>query len=43
MLASRTFRIVWVGASHGTGVSSTTPADAIVNYGGGAVQVYGGN
>jgi hypothetical protein len=43
MLASRTFRIVWVGASHGTGVSTTTSMDAIVNYGGGGMQVYGGN
>lgn len=43
MLTSRTFRIVWVGTGHGTGVSSTPAADAVVNYAGSAVQVYGGN
>jgi alpha-D-xyloside xylohydrolase len=43
MLASRTFRVVWVSAGHGTGVALTPTADAVVNYSGNAVQIYGGN
>jgi len=38
MLASRTFNIVWVGASHGTGNDVTT-ADQTVKYTGSAVTV----
>ena len=39
MLTSRTFRIVWVGPGHGTGVANTTAADSVVNYTGAAVNI----
>jgi alpha-D-xyloside xylohydrolase len=42
MLTNRTFRIVWVSGSHGSGVALTPTADAVVNYGGNSVQIYGG-
>jgi len=44
MLKERAFRIVWVAAGHGVGVSSTTPADSVIHCTGNAVPVaYGGN
>ena len=39
MLASRTFNIVWVDASHGTGVDVAATADQSVKYDGSAVVV----
>ena len=39
MLASRTFNIVWVGASHGNGLSVTAAPDKTVTYNGSAVVV----
>jgi len=39
MLTSRTFNIVWVGASHGNGLSVTATADQMVKYDGSAVVV----
>jgi alpha-D-xyloside xylohydrolase len=39
MLASRTFRIVWVGSGHGTGVANTPSADSVVNYTGATVNI----
>jgi len=39
MLASRTFNIVWVGASHGAGGAVTSPADQMVKYDGSAMVV----
>jgi hypothetical protein len=34
MLETRTFRIVFVDAGHGTGIDSTEQADKIVTYSG---------
>jgi alpha-D-xyloside xylohydrolase len=42
MLTNRTFRIVWVSPGHGTGVPSTTTADAIVTYNGTALNILAG-
>ena len=39
MLTSRTFNIVWVGESHGNGLSVTATADQVVKYDGSAVVV----
>ena len=39
MLASRTFNIVWVGSSHGAGLSVTSTADQVVTYNGAQVVV----
>jgi len=39
MLASRTFNIVWVGASHGNGLAVTATADKVVKYDGTAATV----
>jgi len=39
MPATRTFNIVWVGASHGAGVDITATADQVVKYDGSAVAV----
>ena len=39
MLASRTFNIVWVGASHGNGLGVTATPDKAVTYTGAAVVV----
>ena len=39
MLSSRTFNIVYVGASHGNGLSVTATADQMVKYDGSAVVV----
>jgi alpha-D-xyloside xylohydrolase len=39
MLAKRTFRVVWVGRSHGVGAASEAHADTIVNYSGRATTV----
>jgi alpha-D-xyloside xylohydrolase len=39
MPASRTFNIVWVGASHGAGVDVTATADQVVKYDGLSVAV----
>jgi alpha-D-xyloside xylohydrolase len=41
MLTSRTFRIVWVGAGHGTGITNTTTADVVVTYTGTAQNIVG--
>jgi alpha-D-xyloside xylohydrolase len=41
MLANRTFRIVWVGSGHGTGIANTATADSIVNYTGATVNISG--
>jgi alpha-D-xyloside xylohydrolase len=41
MLINRTFRVVWVSAGHGNGVALTPAADAVVNYNGNSVQIYG--
>jgi alpha-D-xyloside xylohydrolase len=39
MLASRTFRVVFVGPGHGTGVAETAAADASVTYTGASIDV----
>ena len=39
MLASRTFNVVWVDASHGNGLDVTATADQVVKYDGSAVVV----
>jgi hypothetical protein len=39
MLMSRTFNIVWVGGSHGSGVAATATPDKAVTYTGSAVTV----
>jgi alpha-D-xyloside xylohydrolase len=39
MPASRTFNVVWVGASHGTGADVTATADQVVKYDGTATSV----
>jgi alpha-D-xyloside xylohydrolase len=39
MLSNRTFRVVWVGAGHGTGIANTGAADETVNYTGSEVVV----
>jgi alpha-D-xyloside xylohydrolase len=39
MLASRTFNVVWVGTSHGSGGEVTATPDLVVNYDGTAVTV----
>jgi alpha-D-xyloside xylohydrolase len=39
MLASRTFRIVFVGNGHGTGIDPTTHSDRVVQYDGKAISV----
>jgi alpha-D-xyloside xylohydrolase len=39
MLASRTFNIVWVGASHGNGLTVTATPDKTVTYNGSSVVV----
>lgn len=39
LLASRTFRVVWVGPGRGVGISSTSTADSVMNYGGNAMQI----
>ena len=38
MLASRTFHVVFVGPSHGTGGAETATADATVTYSGAATS-----
>jgi len=39
VLAKRTFNVVWVGASHGSGIEPTATADKVVSYDGSAVDV----
>ncbi|HTQ57661.1 MAG TPA: glycoside hydrolase family 31 protein [Bryobacteraceae bacterium] len=39
MLASRTFRVVFVGEGHGTGIGQTAQPDKVVEYSGAAVTV----
>jgi len=40
MLATRTFKIIWVGAGHGVGIPSTSTADQVITYTGGAVNLH---
>jgi alpha-D-xyloside xylohydrolase len=39
MLASRTFRVVFVGENHGVGIASSDTPDKVVNYSGGQITV----
>jgi alpha-D-xyloside xylohydrolase len=41
MLASRTFNVVWVGATHGAGIDVTAVPDQVVKYVGDQVVVTG--
>ncbi len=39
VIAKRTFNVVWVGASHGSGIDATATADKVVSYDGSAIVV----
>jgi hypothetical protein len=39
MLSSRTFNVVWVGASHGAGLAVSSTPDQVVKYTGAQVAV----
>ena len=41
MRSNRTFRVVWVGPGHGTGIANTTTADEVVIYTGAEVVISG--